>query len=190
MSVEASGATPETPTQGATPETAAPAANIQGATPETPETAAPEAALSPEVKALIAKLRGIEKEHNKLKAATMSEAEKMQLRAEQAEQRATELETRLRTATARSEAASAAREAKAIRPESVAKLIDVSALVFGDAGDLDAASLKKEVARVKSEFPELFQSGNGTVNGAAGKDGAEAISANDMNSVIRGFASR
>jgi hypothetical protein len=106
--------------------------------------------------------------------AKLSEQEKIQreLDALRAERDAMAREAHVSKAT--TSIASAATTAGAIRPDAIAKLIDLGAFDGDNAGEL--------VAQVKAEYPELFASRTGTADAGAGK-GAPAKT--DFSSILR-----
>lgn len=106
--------------------------------------------------------------------AKLSEQEKVQreLEALRAERDAMAREAHVSKAT--TSIASAATTAGAIRPDAIAKLVDLGAFDGDNAAEL--------VAQVKSQFPELFAARTGTADAGAGK-GTPAKT--DLNSLLR-----
>lgn len=111
--------------------------------------------------------------------AKLSEQEKIQRELEtlRAERDAMAREAHVSKAT--TAIASAATTAGAIRPDAIAKLVDLGAFDGDNAGEL--------VAQVREQFPELFAARPGNADAGAGKAAPQAT---DFNSLLRQAAGR
>lgn len=191
----------EAATTPATGITAAQAATTsEGATPAQVTTTQATTATTKTVAELMAELDGATKRISELnkeneknrkaeKAKTdaeLTEAQREKARADEAEKQRDEAIAYKHSALLSSTVTRIAGDAKvgAIRPASIARLIDQSKVTF--EGD-EVKGVEAEVARIKTEFPELFHKTPGSADGGAGATNAATF---DGNAMIRRMAGR
>ena len=106
--------------------------------------------------------------------AKLTEQEKVQRELEYLRAERDAMMREAHAAKASTAIAAAATTAGAIRPDAIARLIDIAAFDGDNAGDL--------VAQVKQEYPELFAARTGTADAGAGKG---TPSKADFSSILR-----
>ena len=130
------------------------------------------------IKKLRGELKNLTKEHKEavskltqIEDAQLSEAERLQKQLAEVAAERDRLAGEARRSVVNVAIADAAAKAGAIRPDAIAKLIDLDAVQLDNGKATNAADLVKAIA---ADYPELFKTRPGTADAAAGKTTAPA----------------
>jgi hypothetical protein len=130
------------------------------------------------IKKLRGELKNLTKEHRdaiakltQIEDAQLSETERLQKQLADVAAERDRLAGEARRSVVTVAIADAAAKAGAIRPDAIARLIDLENVEIADGKAVNAADLVKAVA---ADYPELFRSRPGTADAAAGKAAAPA----------------
>jgi hypothetical protein len=136
-----------------------------------------------EAKELRDRLRAVEEERDRLKAAQMTDQERLEARAKAAEERAQTVQARLRKASLRAAVADHASALGIVDPTLAARLLDDAGITYNDDDEPDEAGVKAALRSVIERHPVLTRGGD---SDAGRREPAPGNPSALMNEYLRG----